>query len=268
MKLLPNKTFPHPVLWKRADDYLLREFQATCRLAANSKERVPYVECAFVVNEESIGNLINAKLADYAVEIYCSSTLVRRVFRTDKNAAKFQLEEGDLYGRVEVNAFIVCKESVANYTSKNFNKEFGENASFNLEPGDVLGAAETEIHFWDTEDTKPLQSVVVLVADPSVPSGQYAVDTTAQKIKIRMRPDDKHRFERMRRTKEQKRVAMFVYFAAIAEVLRQMSDEDEGKKWYRSIRHKLSAMPNAANDPDPFVTAQELLRNPLKNILS
>jgi len=119
----------------------------------------------------------------------------------------------------------------------------------------------------------PLHSVFELVASESADAGMFAVDTTGDKVKIQMSNADKARFEQLRHSSETKSVAMFVYFSAVAEVLRQMkdvaNDGGEDKRWYRAIEHKLLDLGRDidSSSSDPFMLAQELLRRPLRLIL-
>lgn len=271
MKLLPNKTFPHPVLWGNADDYVRRTFQAVRNFTVGDGG-VPVLSFNFTLNEDRIIDLLSSKQAIYVLEIYCPTTFVRRTFCTEEKSGEFTLCKGDLYRRVEANALIVCTKDIDGYSSSNFNEEFG-NASFDLLQGDVLAAAETEIWHWDTDFVAPLYSVFNLVANNSIQPGMFAVDTGDDKIKIQMCPTDKDRFESMRYSSEQKPFAMFVYFSVVAEVLRQMKDDDsdggENKKWYRAIEYKLAELERDVHSSlaDPFKLAQELLHKPLGRIL-
>ena len=271
MKLQPNKTFPHPVLRSNVDDYKNRQFQAT-RAFSLGEGNVPVLQYGFVCKEECVLDLLDKGLATYAIEIYCPTTLLRCVFSTNKKTGVFSLGKGDLYRRVEVNAFIVCTQAIEEYSSANFHEEFG-NLSFNLLPGDVLATVDTETYYWDTEVVAPLQSVFDLVANNAIQIGTLDVDTSGDKVKIQMHSSDKARFDHMRKSGNQKPIAMFVYFSAVAEVLRQMKDVEvdggEDKKWYRTIEHKLNEMGKSlsASSDDLFVLAQELLDKPLNLIL-
>ena len=270
MKLLPNKTFPHPVLWGNADDYVRRQFQAVLNFSVGDGD-VPVLSFNFTLNEEHIIRLLDNKQATYALEVYCPTTFVRRVFCTNNKAGELALCKGDLYRRVEVNAFVICTQIVDGYSSPNFNGEF-EISSFDLLPGDVLAATETEIYYWDTECVAPLHSVFDLVANDTIKAGMFAVDTDDDKVKIQLHSRDKARFDNMRQSREQKPLAMFIYFSAVAEVLRQMKDIENGgedKRWYRAIEHKLGEMGKdiSLSSADPFMLAQELLRKPLSLIL-
>ena len=270
MKLKPNKTFPHPVLRSNVDDYISRQFQAV-RNFSLSEDDVPILEYNFTLSEESILDLLDKRKAKYAIEIYCPTTLLRRVAKTNEKTGYIKLKKGDLYRRVEVNAFVVCMESVKKYSSRNFNKEFG-NLSVDLLPGDVLATTDTEIYYWDTEVVAPLRSVFDLVENNATKVGTFNIDTSGDKVKIQMHQNDKSRFEHMRNSEEQKPIAMFVYFSAVAEVLRQMKDAEpdgEDKRWYRTIEYKLGEMgKNLSESSDNiFILAQELLGKPFSRIL-
>ena len=271
MKILPNKTFPHPVLWRNADDYVRRQFQVAQKFSTGD-DGCPVLEFNFTTNEESIGNLLRENIATYALEIYCSTTFLRKVFCTREKAGAVKFCKGQLYRRVEVTAFVVCTQDIEKYSSPNFNEEFGD-VAFDMSPGDVLATSETKSWWWDTEFLAPLHSVFELVTNENTGAGMFAVDTTGDKVKIYMNNADKIRFEQLRHSSETKSVAMFVYFSAVAEVLRQMkevaNDGGEDKKWYRAIEHKLRGLGRDidSSSADPFVLAQELLRRPLQLIL-
>lgn len=268
MKILPTKTFPHPVLWRNADDYVRRQFQATLQFEV--RDHVPVLSFNFTINEERIAELLRENKASYSVEIYCPTTFVRQSFcPSDSIVDEFALNKGDLYGRVEVNAFVICTEPVNNYSSPNFNSEFG-NVTFDLQPGDVLAEAGTEVYFWDTELSKPLSTVFTLDANAQIPPGTFELDTSGEKVKIQIRPKDKKRFEQLRVAN--KPLALFAYFPVVADVLRQMQEsengENEEKKWHRAIIHKINESGKDLKSSEPFELAQELLKRPLKHLLS
>lgn len=270
MKLLPNKTFPHPVLGNLANDYVSRCIQVTREFRVG-EDHAPVLSFSFVINEEEIDNLIKRNKAKYVVEINCPATLVRRAFCFNEKKGECVLSKGELYRKVEINAFIVATQSVPHFSSKNFNTEFGKGASFDLQPGDVLAIADTEIYYWDTEFAAPLSSVFDLVAAEEVDRGTFDIGTDADYVKIRMNPKDKSSFEQMRGSSEDKSIAMFVYFSAVVEVLHRMKNSDdtaaENKKWYRAIEYKIESSGKDLKEGDPFMLAQDLLSHPLGGIL-
>jgi len=268
MKLLPNKTFPHPVLRGETDDYVGRQFQAVREFSVNA-DYAPVLSVDFRISEEKIQDLIGKNKATYVVEVYCATTFVRRTFHTTEQKATFQLNKGDLYRRVEINAFVICTRKVGRYSSANFNDEFGEGVSFDLSPGDVLATAETEVYYWDTKSVKPLHSVFSLVANDNIEKGKLEVDTSEDVVSVQMHSDDKAVFEKARHSVEHRPFCMFALFSMVTEALQQMkfseADGDRDKRWYRSIEYKLKQKGKtlSADDGDPFTLAQELLRKPL-----
>lgn len=267
MKILPNKTFPHPVLSKHADDYPKRQFQPTLDFALEGD--APVLSATFQLNEDKILSLVQGGKAAYVVEILCPTTYVRRVFSTSDDSVVCKMENRELHKQVEVNAFVACTADIKGFSSPNFNEEFGS-AAFDLQAGDVLAAAPPLYYWWDTDFRAPLHSVIELVANRAVERGMIVVNTDGQKIQIMMNEDDKQRFNHMRQSADLKPYAMLVYFSALAEVLRRMmgDSEDPDKKWYRAVEYKLTGMGKRIDkSSDPFALAQELLRKPLGFIL-
>lgn len=268
MKLLPNKTFPHPVLRGETDDYVGRQFQVVREFRLN-EDYAPMLSVNFMISEERIQGLIAKNEATYVVEVYCATTFVRRTFHTTEQKATFQLNKGDLYRRVEINAFVICTRKIGQYSSANFNDEFGEGVSFDLLPGDVLATAETEVYYWDTKSVKPLHSVFSLVALDNIEKGEFKIDTSEDVVRVLMHPEDKTEFEKARHSVEHRPFRVFAFFSMVTEVLQQMksaeTDGDKDKRWYRSIEYKLKQKGKdlSADDGDPFTLAQELLRKPL-----
>ena len=274
MKLLPNKTFPHPILWgegKEYGDYVQGKFQAKFSFELDKNYGDVSISYKFVVSEDKICELINDGKAVYVIEIYCSLTLIRLLFKTNEKEGQFPLGKGKLHGRTEMTAFIVCTEDIENYSSMNFNPEFGANATFNLSLGDVLAADGPFIFYWDYDVVKPLRSVFELVGNDKIKVGMFDVDTSGEKVKILMNPRDKNSFESIRQSSTQKPSAMLVYFAAVTEVLYHMksidSDVSEEKKWYRTIKYKLGKMGQSVDSMEPFNVSQKLLNKPLERIL-
>lgn len=275
MKILPNKTFPHPVLSQHADDYPKRKFQPALDFVLEGD--IPVLTVTFNdaktgvrLNEEKILGLVKDAKADYVVEINCPTTYLRRVFSTREDVLVCRLGSRELHRQVEVNVFVISTSGVEGFSSPNFNAEFGD-SSFNIEAGDVLAVAPVYYYWWDTGFRAPLSSVFELVASSAVGRGRIAVDTGGEKIRILMHEEDKQRFNIMRSSSDSKGHAMFVYFSALAEVLRRMmaGDEEENSKWYRAVEHKLGELGKQIDksSSNPFELAQDLLRDPFGFIL-
>ena len=272
MRFAENKAFPHPVLSKSSDDYVAREFQAAFRFAVDEETRAPILRVKCTLSDETLEGLVLAGRAGFAIETYCSQTFLRRIDKS--RAAEFQaaFAPGDLHGRVELNAFVVCDDHVSAFRSPNFNPEFGENAAFDLKPGNVLAVQAPVCYWWDVEQIRPIGAVFALVESAAAKPGSFLVSWEEDKIQIGMRKDDKDRFAAARMTREQKpTLLMSVYFPALMETLRVMTEDSEvdhsSKKWFHAIRHKLGEKGLELSPDKTLSIAQELLGMPLNGII-
>lgn len=271
MKFVANKAFPYPVLSEYSDDYVNRAFQAALKFEVSEEGR-PSLRIKCTVSDEGIAKLIKSARAEFAIEVNCSQTFLRRIKRSQEPEFQFAFEKGDLHGRVELNAFVICLDYIPKFISPNFNEEFGENPSFHLEPGNVLAVQNPVWYWWDTEQIQPISSVFELVESNQPSADSFMVSWEEQKIQVMMRKDEKIRFEAARKNASQKPfLLMSVYFPMLMQTLQMMAEPDsniEEKKWFHAINYKLNEKQiELTCDSDFLEIAQKLLGMPLKGIL-
>ena len=270
MKFAENKAFPYPVLSKSSDDYVGRAFQAAFKFEV-SEEHQPVLHVCCTLSDEALEGLLQSGHAEFVIETYCSRTFLRRIDKSRKPVFQINFERGALHERVELNAFVVCTTSVSEFSSPNFNPEFGENATFDIAPGDVLAVQAPAYYWWDVEQIRPIGTVFELVENSDPKDGSFTVSWEEDKVQIGMRQDDKNRFVAARETREKKpTLLMSVYFPALMETLRVMDAEDatySSKKWYRAIQHKLDERKLELSPDKILDAAQELLGMPLIGII-
>lgn len=269
MKFIPNKAFPHPVLSTASQDYKDADFQAAFQWKDHKTLRV---RCN--LGDNSLRALVQSGKAGYAIEINCPWTFLRRIYKpkTQKSDFEIQFADGELHNRVELNAFVICNQRTGNFQSPNFNSEFGENATFDLMPGDVLAQQETRYFWWNLGHIRPIGTVFFLVESDEPKPGTFLVSWEEEKILIQMRKSEKSQFEAARKTREKKpTLLMSVYFPVLVETLRIMAEEADDhmeKKWFQAIRYKLDEKSIVLSESSDFLKhGQELLGLPLKNIL-
>lgn len=273
MRFVPNKAFPHPVLSDDSDDYVGRKFQAALKFAIDRTNCNPSLHVQCRLSDESLSGLVRSNKAHYVVEIYCARTLLRRITKSNKPDFEIQFERGEIDGRVEIHAFVACNKQVNAFHSDNFNSEFGTEASFNLEPGDVLAVQKPIYYWWDTEQVRPIGTVFELVESEQPKPGTFSVFWEENKIQIRVRKDEKRGVESLLGTQDKKPMLfMSVYFPTLIETLRVMADSDAEavhgeKKWFRAIQHKIDEKGISLSDSDFLKHAQELLGLPLTGII-
>lgn len=272
MKFAENKAFPHPVLSEYSDDYIDREFQAAFRFAGNADTGGALLSVRCSISDEVLTALVQSGQAEFVIETHCQQTLLRRICKSREADFQIPFAKGDLHGRVELNAFVVCLDDMPAFSSPNFNSEFGKDVTFRLEPGNVLAVQSPVFFWWDIEQTRPIGAVFQLVDDDSLKPGAFSVFWEEQKIQIRMRREEKRRFETARGMSDKKpTLLMSVYLPTLMETLRVMAEPSgvhEDKKWFRAIQYKLDEKGESLSaDSDFLRIAQELFGMPLVGIL-
>jgi len=273
MQFILNKAFPHPVLASHSQDYTDVGFQAAFWWSEERENRKWILQVRCELGDQSMERLIESGKAKYAVEVVCPQTFLRRTAKPRGRKSSFEIPfgYGDLHGWVYLNAFVICCEPIQNFRSHHFHQEFGANAFFDLEPGDVLALQAPLQYSWDTEQIRPIGTVFELVKSDKPKNGTFLVSWESEKIQIQMRENDKQRFEVARRTREKKpSLIMSVYFPTLLETLRTMSEgsEYEEKKWYQTIQYKLNEKDiELSRDSDFLKIGQKLLGFPLGKFL-
>lgn len=269
MKFAENKVFPHPVLSEYSDDYVDRGFQAAFRFGIDEGEPTLQVKCS--LSDEALSDLVKAKQASFAVEVVCAQTFLRRIKKSQELNFGLKFNRGDLHGRVDLNAFVVCLHNLSAFRSPNFNLEYGESAAFDLDPGSVLAIQHPVSYWWDVHHIRPLGTVFDLEESSEPKPGSFLVSWEEEKIQIRMRHDDLNRFQAARGQREKRPILlMSVYFPTLIETLRVMAespDEYENKKWFRAIQYRLDEQDLILSGDKALSVAQALLRMPLNGII-
>lgn len=115
MKFAPGRGFLHPVLGQRDYYYPEGSFRATVRRdISNGPDPRLKVSCSFDCDVGTIRDLIEQRLADCAIWVYCSATSYRQLFR---GAARQYTLSGEmpltsLAGTVEAHPLIIAVEEL------------------------------------------------------------------------------------------------------------------------------------------------------------
>ncbi len=276
MRWIENKSFQHPVLIESVApdqrDYVAKSFQVTSEFTLDERKR-PVLGLHFTLSEPSLGLLVKSGKAKYAAEVYCPSTFLRRLVTCVEPLLSCKFNKGELHEKVEISTYVVCDKAIRGHSSDNLHPEFGKNASFDLREGDVLAVGLPQVFWWDLDFRKPITSIFVLAGNDNCTEGVFELDFEAEMVQIMMHPNDKEKFNAMRRQIMFKPFLLAsVYLNALAEALRFMSLDEgtsyEDRKWYRAIQNKLEAKELDLKSMTSFsVGAQLLLNMPLEKIL-
>ena len=84
-----------------------------------------------------ITRLIEQRKAAYTCEVTCPRTYLRRCYKSEKPEFEIELGRREVFVKVEFYCFVTVYEEIDGYHNEFQNEDYGD-ASFDMEPGDVL----------------------------------------------------------------------------------------------------------------------------------
>lgn len=132
-----NISLPYPVLGINDDVYPLLSNDCIV-MDTPLKTTSEYVFGLTLSQEnEEIASLIAKGKAEYACEVSCKNTFLRKVFHSSNNHFQIRLSRKEVNGHINFNSFISVKEPIQGYSSPDFNEDYS-GFTFDLDKGDLL----------------------------------------------------------------------------------------------------------------------------------
>jgi|25_taG_2_1085351.scaffolds.fasta_scaffold01788_7 hypothetical protein len=143
-------SYPHPVLGLNND--INGSFQSSLNVKRNKKHRkIRFYDIKHKIDNTYIQSLIDDGQASFLFKIYCSSTFKTWTIITKNDY--FELDENDLYNKVEIEIFIITSDEISTYEHSSFNEVF-KGFCFSLEKNDIIGISGKIIMTIEKEDEK------------------------------------------------------------------------------------------------------------------
>ena len=251
---LKNRAFPYPVI--RPDDgispdYVESTYSGTIELssAAAHSESNPdlnqgTLKCTHLCSNEDILKLIQEDKAKYAALVISNETFYRKLFmsKDKEQSASFRLD--DLYGRVEIEPYIVVTESVEEFSSADLDAEYGD-ATFSLQPGDILAVGKTTIETVEFEKTSIEALIRVRDGDERVQPEHYYIEPGDYYIYICMGKKFRKVFDWARSdSKYRPFLALSVYKDAVFHALWELANNEDGatQHWGRALQKRVDEL--------------------------
>lgn len=86
---------------------------------------------------KDIAQLVNEGKAEYACEVTCRGTFLRRCYKSSTPHFDITLGRTEVNGRIEFQCFIATCQPIPNYSNDDFNEDY-HGFTFDLETGDML----------------------------------------------------------------------------------------------------------------------------------
>jgi len=266
--------FPYPVL-KKEDDSISGniDFSMPDDIIENENSFVFNID--FSIDNDDIIKLIENEKAEYYVEVTCSATLFRKIYKSSVNNIKFEISKTNLKGKVKADCLIVAKTYIPNYKNSRAHPDYND-FEINIKKGDILayfGSFDFTAHI----DYKKLKAVASFMEVEEDDRDFTFVDLDNNKILIQLPKEDYKLFKQDVISKEQSLVPVIhssIVFNALLIALYNFNDYKD-KLWAQAILYRMKndeilmkyvGEENTFDNENVPEIAQILLGNPINRL--
>lgn len=258
------RAFPYPVLRPGSSDYVDSAVQTVVDFTQSDDNLEITAEAVISVGVDELRELIEAEKAQYAVVFACRDTYFRRSILSNEARLVERFAAGALRGDVLIYPYVVATEKIEDFSCRWINPEFGS-GPFGFPSGAVLVADEPQRRYIDRDTFQPISSCFDLVARENIPSNEWQIDTSGDKVRIVVSIGLKQRIDNARNSKQNRAILInSIYFAAVVQCLALLSkDEDVGEqRWAKVFRERLADQHLDLDSHAATWLAQQLMRHP------
>ena len=269
-----QRLLPYPLLAPWTGDYPVANFGVDVPKAALNNGHEINIDLTFQLSSESLRALVDSDSAGYAVDVSCPKTFVRHTRRATWDD-KLVLEAGDYIEEILLTPYLISTCPLEGFISPEHASEWRTHRpqGFSIPTAGILAVGNTTRII--LEDAG-VNSVIDLVANPSVPEGTFVIRLDEDRIKIHVALTDKEKIEavRKRRGSGVEFAALFpgVYLHAVTEALRNLSEYQDAR-WAFAVRNALEnrGLGNVDSEllrDDALRYAQDLMQQPVGTFLT
>lgn len=255
-------SFPHPVLGN-ADD-ISGEIQVGIKINRDYERSISFEIINFKINNDYFESLINRKIADCFLKIYCSSTVSTWVYNLTDN---IKIDEDLLANRVEVQVYILANNFIDNYTDITFNSQYG-GFVFAINKGEVIGiTGKITLSIPKIDEEFGLGNIFKFYAHTDELPVQFEYNHSKIYIKYPVSKAGEHPPALMFSKAPWTALNIFI-LPAIAGALKYIEEECEEASeldWYSVIEF---LMPEESRTGDYYTDAQYLIQNEIPLLLA
>jgi hypothetical protein len=241
-----SKAYPYPVLSYLSDDYNDGStFEADFDLNLDLVEGKNSVDVEYDVRLDNveINELIIDRKAKLVLDVSASQTLFRDTYQLTSFKGELPFNGGDLYGTLEITAYVIATKDIPQFISVGFNKEFQAHY-FSVRSGDVLAISETSVFeiVFDRDSDPDLMRVVL--ADGLTPN-EYEFDLYASVISVRVGENVMNYWNRTRADREAKpHLYQGIYKDCLMFAIEELSNDPSLQDfyWAKALKEKVEAI--------------------------
>ena len=266
-----NISLPYPVLGICDDVYPLLE-EDCVRMAPPIKTPLSYkFSIELTQRNREITELVEAHKAEYACEVSCRNTLLRRCYKSYSPHFDITLSRTEVSGRIDFQCFIAVNQPIKGYTNSDFNEDY-IGFSFDLELGDMLAVFPSA--WWNTNvkyDKLYAAGSFMQIIEAAEDRDKVWFNLNAERIMIESPHDLFVQYLRIGNTFPEIIHSSLVHNALVYALANLEEYGDSGHLWSDSLKVRLCdpqfAGLNLNDMNDVYVAADLLLQNPYKRML-
>lgn len=275
--IIKDRSFPHPILAPFRDDVQPNEFELSYSVIPDADNY--YLDVEFKYENSTLKELVQDGRAVHAIHIECRRNFYREL-RTFRNSSeRVTIPATELVGRVEISGFIKAEKQLQSYTIEGSHEDYG-NMAFNIQSGDLLAVGQSSWFdaFTDYDPLQSIASILTIRKSEDDNEGPMKVDTGDDRFIIAtLSKQDYERYTSLKGNPTlgpllANQVVVPALFEAVSEMKKTDEEElalDMDKKWFRSIRKKLTdfEIDIRSNDVSVSEAVQTILKLPLRRSL-
>ena len=271
-----RRLMPHPVISADRNDYRPGyEFAADIPLKMISDGgRDITITVQYHLNAPTLCDLIERGQARYCTVVECSKTYRRTGHVNEGTEDIIMLRRTDYDGKLILTPYVAAVDGISAFNPPELEDELRQLLpadGMNLPAGSILAiGSATEISL---ESPAAVESIIDLVPNSNLPTGQFAVDLSGQRIAVNVHPGVWANVQQVRNSQERQPVLhQALYLHAIDKAIRGLSD-NEDKRWAEVIHRKLVESGIEVDDEEILAEnsethAQRIFQNPLERMLT
>ena len=187
MLIRPSTTFAHPILSPHTEDYGDRTFDIILDVEESPDSGIIRIEGQCTLDDDSVRQLVDAGQATIGIVVECLETYYLRFFPAELTSFTLGFDQGELHGRVAVQAVVAASTDNVRLASESIAKDYPEHTRA-VRAGDVV--AVSTIHSFEAGLDKllPMESIFHLVSSEQVEEGIIHVGLDNEAIRIEVHP--------------------------------------------------------------------------------
>ena len=267
-----NVSLPYPVLGIYDDVYPLLE-DGCVQLDTPIKSATDYhFGISLTQRNKDIKNLIATGKAEYACEVTCSETYMRRCWHSTTPRFDISLNRKEVSGRIDFQCYIAAKVDIPGYSNSDFNEDY-YGFTFDLGVGDLL--AVFPLAWWNTQikyDKLYAAGSFMQIVEAGENIDKTWFNLEEDRILIEMPHDLFVQYQRIGNSFPEVIHSSLVHNALVYALSNLGEYQDMGKLWADSLMVRMADDPqlqqyDLSDMSQVYKVADILLQDPYKRLL-